>query len=295
MKALVFGEVLWDVYGDKKAIGGAALNFAAHLAKHGNFVSLLSSVGRDAEGEETLEIIKGFGISTDYISVLCDRSTGKCLVTLDENAAPSYNLLQDVAYDYITCKSNPDEFDALYFGTLSLRSEHNINQLKKILNSCSFKDVFVDLNIRLPFSTKDAVKFALENATILKVSDEEMPFVANALGLTDTNDCRNFAKKLSDRFKNLKCIVVTLGAQGAYALDVSNNTESSCEAKKVTLASTVGAGDSFFASFLDQYYKQPLAFALKYASEVAGYVVSCYDAAPDYDPNNFLSFYGGEL
>ena len=116
MKALSFGEVLWDIYDDKKIIGGAPLNFAAHLVKHGNSVSLLSSVGRDAEGEAALDIMKSWGISTDHVSVLCDRSTGKCLVTLDENAVPSYNLLQDVAYDRITCKSDPDEFDALYFG-----------------------------------------------------------------------------------------------------------------------------------------------------------------------------------
>lgn len=288
MKALAFGEVLWDVYNDKKTIGGAPLNFAAHLAKHGNSVSLLSSVGRDAEGEEALDIIKSLGISTDHVSVLCDRSTGKCLVTLDENAVPSYNLLEDVAYDRITCKSDLDGFDVLYFGTLSLRSKHNMDRLKEILNLCSFKDVFVDLNVRLPFSTEDAVKFAVEKATMLKVSDEEMPFVANALGLTRADDYRIFAKELSDRFKNLKCIVVTLGARGAYALDVSKNIESSCEADKVALASTVGAGDSFSASFLDQYYKKPLELALKYASKIAGYVVSCYDAVPNYDPNDFL-------
>jgi fructokinase len=163
-----------------------------------------------------------------------------------------------------------------------------MDRLKGILNSCSFKDVFVDLNIRLPFSTEDAVKFAVEKATMLKVSDEEMPFVANALGLTYADDYRIFAKELSDRFKNLKCIVVTLGARGAYALDVSKNIESSCEADKVALASTVGAGDSFSASFLDQYYKKPLELALKYASKIAGYVVSCYDAVPNYDPNDFL-------
>ena len=42
MKYLVFGEVLWDVYPNKKYIGGAPLNFAAHLALRNkeNFNSL---------------------------------------------------------------------------------------------------------------------------------------------------------------------------------------------------------------------------------------------------------------
>ena len=61
------------------------------------------------------------------------------------------------------------------------------------------------------------------------------------LGLTNTKDYRAFAQKLYERFKNLKCIVVTLGAQGSYALDISKSIVSRCEANKVTLASTVGA------------------------------------------------------
>lgn len=107
------------------------------------------------------------------------------------------------------------------------------------------------------------------------------------LGLTNTKDYRAFAQKLYERFKNLKCIVVTLGAQGAYALDISKSIVSRCEANKVTLDSTVGAGDSFSAFFLHQYCEETLDVALKYASKIAGYVVSNYDAVPDYDVNAF--------
>ena len=33
MNVLSFGEILWDIYPDKKFLGGAPLNFAAHLKK----------------------------------------------------------------------------------------------------------------------------------------------------------------------------------------------------------------------------------------------------------------------
>lgn len=52
MKVLSFGEVLWDIYPDKKYIGGAPLNFAAHLAKHGEEIYMLSCLGKDSLGEE---------------------------------------------------------------------------------------------------------------------------------------------------------------------------------------------------------------------------------------------------
>ena len=33
MKFLVFGEIIWDLYPDKKCIGGAPFNFAAYTAR----------------------------------------------------------------------------------------------------------------------------------------------------------------------------------------------------------------------------------------------------------------------
>ena len=55
MNVLAFGEILWDVYPDRKCLGGAPLNFAAHLAKHGERAYMLSAVGKDALGAQALE------------------------------------------------------------------------------------------------------------------------------------------------------------------------------------------------------------------------------------------------
>ena len=54
-----------------------------------------------------------------------------------------------------------------YFGTLSLRSKQNMDLLKGIIESNDFEEIFVDLNIRQPFSTEEAVRFALKQATIV--------------------------------------------------------------------------------------------------------------------------------
>ena len=135
MKVLSFGEVLWDVYPQEKFIGGAPFNFAAHLAMHGEEVFMLSAVGADDLGNETIEEINRLGVSTKYISRVGGKPTGRCDVELDENAVPSYALLQDVAYDYIDCDAIGDGFDVLYFGTLSLRSRYNLDSLCKLLGN----------------------------------------------------------------------------------------------------------------------------------------------------------------
>lgn len=284
MKILSFGEILWDCYPDKKYIGGAPLNFAAHLAKHGENVYMLSSLGDDELGKAATEYLKKQNISTEYVFKCGEKETGKCLVTLDENQVPTYNLLSDVAYDYIPTDKVFDDFDVLYFGTISLREEYNKNSLKSLLDRCSFKEVFVDINIRTPFYTAETVRFAVESATILKISLEELAIVAELLGVSEFFDYKEFAKLIADEYKNINCIIITLGADGAYTYSAAEEKEYVCASELVTAVSTVGAGDSFSAAFLSRYLKNAdIMQCLKHAAKIAAYVVSKFDAVPDYD------------
>ena len=64
--------------------------------------------------------------------------------------------------------------------------------------------------------------------------------------------------------------------------------EAQCDGVAVEVESTVGAGDSFSAAFVHKFNKgERLETCLKYASRVAGFVVSKSDAVPDYDINDF--------
>ncbi len=289
MKVLSFGEILWDVYPDKKYIGGAPFNFAAHLAKHEEEIYMLSCLGKDSLGEEALLWLKEFGVLTDFVSQSAVKQTGRCLVTLDENAVPSYNLKEDVAYDYIDCDILNEDFDVLYFGTLALRNKYNLDSLGKLLKKQNFKDVFVDINIRAPFYSYELVTFCMNNATILKVSSEELPIVADLLSIDSSIGYKEFARILKEKYANLRIIVITLGADGAFCYDCKRNEVYSCESQKVEVASTVGAGDSFSAAFLYQYSrKKDIQISLEYASKIAAYVVSKYDAVPDYNVKDFL-------
>ena len=104
MKLLSFGEIIWDVFPDAAHIGGAPLNFAAHAAMQGVDSYVLSGIGHDELGHRAIEEIATLGVNTSLVSV-CDRPTGQCIVTLDENAVPSYNVLSDTAYDLIEAPS----------------------------------------------------------------------------------------------------------------------------------------------------------------------------------------------
>ena len=285
MKLLAFGEVLWDVYPNDRFIGGATLNFAAHCAKHNAQAYLLSAVGNDRLGQDTLAVVRSHKLHTDYVSVLENIPTGQCLVTLDENSIPSYNLLKDVAWDCIDCQTAAKgSFDVLYFGTLSLRSEQNLQNLQMLLRTSRFQDVFVDVNIRPPFYSEKSIRFAMENGTIVKISDEELPVVAKALGIPCSQNQAENARLLMAQFPNIRLLLITLGSKGALAMDAQGRLyeQSAFPAQPV---STVGAGDSFGAAFLVKLFEgASIGYCLEYAAKVAAFVVSRYDAVPDYDP-----------
>lgn len=283
MKALSFGEILWDVYPDKICLGGAPLNFAAHFAKQGEEAYMMSALGKDELGRSALEKIAEWNVSTDYVSVLNESSTGRCLVTLDKQSVPSYYVMEDVAYDHIPFKKISESFDLLYFGTLALRSDENFATLKEVINEFKFNEILADVNIRKPFSSKASVMFAVENASILKISDEELPIIADFVNLSHLTDYKDLSKELAKRYQNLKCIIITRGANDAYALDCKTGKEYSCPAVKSKVLSTVGAGDSFAAAFIHCYLRQKdIQYCLEYASKIAGFVVSKYEAVPDY-------------
>ncbi len=195
-------------------------------------LSINLTLGNDILGSEALVKLKEWNIHTDYINIHDSKETGKCLVTLDENAVPCYDLKKNVAYDHIDCENINQEFVLLYFGTLALRDKYNKESLDKLLKKQKFKHVFVDVNIRTPFYTCESVAFCYE-------CEQDITF--------------------------------------------------ECQSPKVKVVSTVGAGDSFSAAFVYQFFQQKdIQFCLDYATRVAGYVVSKYDAVPDYNVIDFL-------
>ena len=282
MKLLSFGEVIWDIYPDKRCLGGAPLNFTAHFVKQGGDAFILSSLGNDELGTEALKTISNWKVNSEYVSVLNDKETGKCLVSLDERGVPSYNIVPKSAYDYIDCSFVSDGFDALYFGTLALRNEHNRQELIGLIKNHSFKEIFADVNLRKPYISRESLMLCMENATVLKISDEELPEFSKVV-FEKEYGCEDIVNEISKVFQKIKLIIITMGRKGSFAYDCLNKKSFCCDAEKVKIASTVGAGDSFSAAFLYKYMSGfDIDSCLKTASKISAYVVSKTEAVPEY-------------
>lgn len=275
MKLTVFGEILWDIFDNDKKIGGAPFNFGAHCARLGMDVDVVSAVGDDELGLLAVNEADKLNVNTANILTV-PYKTGCCIVTLN-NGTPSYNLVQDVAYDNIPL---PDKScftaDAFYFGTLAQRNEASQNTLNQLLKG-NYREVFFDINIRQNYYSVDMIDASLKATTIFKISREEI----GVLGINGTNE--EICNILKNKYPNLKLIIVTLDCDGAFVYDTAKDTYMYSPKPQSKVVSTVGAGDSFSACFLANYLSGvKINECLKRASLLSDYVVTQLGAIPEY-------------
>lgn len=286
MRILVFGEILWDVFPDKKCIGGAALNFAAHASLFGEETSFLSCAGIDDLGNEAVDYAAGLGMDTSLIG-RSELPTGQSIVTLDAQKIPSYRILEPVAYDEIRIPEQGLDscYDVLYYGTLSIRNETSYVTLTSILQDCHFGEIFCDINLRAPFYSEKTVELCLSHATILKVSREELvPLLSMIAPDTPNRTVKEAAALLSGKYPNIRTLIITLDEEGAYAYRPATAEELTVPACRVETVSTVGAGDGFSAAFLHRYLRgDSLDSSLRFANRFAAYVVTHVEAVPSHD------------
>ena len=288
-KILSIGEIIWDVYPDKKTIGGAPLNFAAHAVLCGAESALISAIGRDSLGGDAIKALKNFGVDCQYVKNN-DKPTGQCIVALDDNAIPHYNVLRDVAYDNIELdgidfdRINQGKYDALYFGTLIQRNEVSGKAVRDLLEKCYFPRIICDVNLRPNCYNRDSINLCLNHATILKISLEEEPLLRSFGEYVPANDTPEaVARAICEKHPQLEVVIVTLGKEGSYAYTAKDGKEYRQEAIGDTVISTVGAGDSFAAAWLVSYLDhKTIEFCMKRAAEISGFVVAHMQAVPLY-------------
>ncbi|TDO73339.1 fructokinase [Flavobacterium chryseum] len=248
LKAVAYGEVLWDVFGSEKKIGGAPLNVALRMKTFGCDVAMISCVGNDKDGEAILNHIKQLGLETDTIMQSDSFPTGLVTVTLNEIGSASYEINYPSAWDKIVlndlAKKLVTEADVLIYGSLVCRDEVSRQALQELLQTKVYK-VF-DVNLRKPHYSYEILEELMLSADFIKFNDEEIIEIATAFGSSFTTIEDNVTY-ISEK-TNTKAICVTRGKDGALLLWKGKCYKN--EGYSVKVADTVGAGDSFLATLI---------------------------------------------
>jgi fructokinase len=87
-----FGEVLWDILPQGIFLGGAPMNVAYHLTRHGVRAIPITAVGRDFLGDEALRRIAAWPAETTFVTRHRRRPTGVVRASLDARGVASYEI-----------------------------------------------------------------------------------------------------------------------------------------------------------------------------------------------------------
>lgn len=272
------GEILWDMLPTGKALGGAPANFAYHAKRLGEEGWAVSAIGDDPLGREIMDIV-GEKRLNNLIAVT-DKPTGTVQVTLDAHGVPTYNIMEDVAWDNIPFTPEMEALakraDAVCFGSLVQRMGSSDAVLKFLRATRPEALRVFDINLRQHYYSKEVLDASLRLANILKINDEEIRIVADMFGLEgdDTAACRSLVERY-----DLQLVILTKGADGSEVITATEAIPQTVG--KVEVVDTVGAGDSFTAAFVVSYLRgDSLSEAQRLANETAAYVCSCKGAMP---------------
>lgn len=290
-KIVGIGEVLWDLLPDGRQLGGAPANFTYHATALGADTRLVSRVGRDALGRETLERLGQLGVSTECVEIDEERPTGSVGVTVGVGGQPQYEIHENVAWDAIRGEAAARQAvaaaDAVCFGSLAQRSAVSRASIQVLVSTAPASALRIfDINLRQHYHSREIIEQSLSLANVLKVNDAELPRLVEWFGIT--GDVRAQIQQLVARF-GLRAVVLTRGGDGS--LLYADSQWSDRPGAPTTIVDTIGAGDSFTAAMTLGLLKGwDLDRINDHANRLAAFVCSQAGATPSL-PESFRRWF----
>lgn len=276
------GEALWDVLPEGKKIGGAPANFAYHVSQFGLESCAVSAVGDDLLGHEIRQNFEEKKLQTLIETV--PYPTGTVQVEIDQLGVPQYDIKENVAWDNIPFTPQLEALarrtKAICFGSLAQRNVVSRNTIEQFIEAMPKTEdtlIVFDVNLRQSFYNREILDHSMERCNVLKINDEELIAISRMLGYQGT-DLQSKCWILLGRY-HLKMLILTCGINGSYVF--TPGSMSFIATPKVTVADTVGAGDSFTGSFVACILKGlSVADAHQKAVNVSAFVCTQHGAMP---------------
>jgi fructokinase len=287
MRVLSIGEVLWDRCGETKTLGGAPLNFSAHLSRFGNTAAILSAVGTDPEGLQADREAAALGIDLRFLQSTALAPTGCAHVTHEEFGDPLSHIHRPAAYDFLEITSATvqavHDFDPewLYIGTLFHVTPDVAQRTLELRKSLSNVRVFYDINLRQDNWNYPLVRCLSRNADVVKMNEPEARLLAE---LSHFDDFERHPEAFCGewlRAFDLECVCVTFGAEGCLVVTADESYRAAC--MPIVSVDALGAGDAFSAGFLHGWHNGwGLHQSSRLANVLGGLVASRSGAIPDW-------------
>ena len=265
MRILVLGEALMDCVAQpdgslRPFMGGSPFNMARAAALRGGAVSFLNPLSTDQFGLQMRAQLERDGVQ---LSSSASRLPTSLAVVQITDGQPSYGFYREGIADrdytpaQILAQLADNEPGVLHTGSLLLVPPEHDKVLAVLRGAKALGwTVSVDVNLRPKLAADlaayvSAVKAVAALADWIKASDDDLellgfaqPSRANAGGIAQSYVAQGCSR-----------IALTFGAQGAYLLVDGQSAEQ--DVPVVTLADSVGAGDTFWGNCVADWALQP--------------------------------------
>lgn len=237
--------------------GGAVMNTAIALGRLGVPSAFLSGISEDLFGEMLVAALAASGVDT-ALAIRSARPTTLAFVRLEGGQA-SYTFYDENTAGRMIAPADlpalPGAVAALFFGGISLMVEPGGATYEALMarEAGGGRVLMLDPNIRPGFIADPGAYRArigrmMAMADIVKLSDEDLRW------LSGPGEIAGLGRALLAH--GPKVVVVTEGARGAHGFTAGRSVF--VPARKVTVADTVGAGDTFNAGFLAALFRAGL-------------------------------------
>jgi fructokinase len=252
---LVCGEALWDMFAVEgenglsfdARIGGSPFNVAMGLSRLGQVSALLTGLSTDRLGERLFGALKQESVDPRYL-VRTSLASTIGLVDVGPDGGPVYSF-------YGTADREVRESDlptlgedvwGIHAGSFALVVEPVGSSLLTLFQrEAGRRLITLDPNVRLNVEPdvalwRDRIAAFVAHADLVKVSDEDLELLYPDAAPADI--ARNWLQS------GAGLVIVTRGPAGAEAFGAFGRIEA--PGRKIVVADTVGAGDTFQAALI---------------------------------------------
>ena len=248
-----------EVGGFIKAPGGAPANVAVGLARLGLDAGFLGKVGDDPFGRYLAGVLETNRVDVTGLRFTKEAQTSLAFVSLGKDGERSFLFYRSPGADTLLAPSEISREQlhrarCLHFGSLTLVREPARSATREAARIARDEGLILsfDPNVRPALwpsrrEIREQTEWALREADILKMSEEDIPF------LLDTEDLEEAISRIMQQFEP-DLLIITLGRRGC--LGIHKGGREFVEGLTVSAIDTTGAGDAFTAGLLYALFRE---------------------------------------